>query len=188
MLRSPQSKFFQASRIIEGMASTPARVQAKSLMRSALGEERSGRILAIDYGRKRIGLAVSDETGLLARPLATLVRSNRRNDLHRLKETCSKNAIGLIVVGLPLHISGEASEMAEEAARFGARLEKELRVRVVMLDERLTSWEAGRIDAESGTKRRKKREDLHGLAAAVLLRDYLSLKRGEAPQPAMTEE
>jgi putative Holliday junction resolvase len=164
------------------------RLQAKSLTRPALGDERPGRILAIDYGRKRIGLAVSDETGLLARPLATLVRSNRRNDLHRLKETCSKNAIGLIVVGLPLHISGEASEMAEEAARFGARLEKELRVRVVMLDERLTSWEAGRIDAESGTKRRKKREDLHGLAAAVLLRDYLSLKRGEAPQPAMTEE
>jgi putative holliday junction resolvase len=170
------------------MASIPVRLQSKGDTRSASPEERSGRILAIDYGRKRIGLAISDETGTIARPLATLVRSNRRNDMRRLKEICSTNGVGLIVVGLPLHISGEASEMSEESRRFGARLEKELRVRVVMLDERLTSWEAEQARAESGATRSKKHKDLDSLAAAVLLRDYLSLQRGEASSPATTED
>jgi putative pre-16S rRNA nuclease len=170
------------------MASIPARLQTKGSTRSVSPEERPGRILAIDYGRKRIGLAISDETGLIACPLATLVRSNRRHDLRRLKEVCSRNEVGLIVVGLPLHIGGETGEMAEEAARFGARLEKELRVRVVMLDERLTSWEAGQTRAESGATRSKKHKGLDSLAAAVLLRDYLSVQRGEASPPATTED
>jgi putative Holliday junction resolvase len=170
------------------MASIPARPHSNRASHPASPEVRCERILAIDYGRKRIGLAISDETLLIARPLPTLMRTNRRNDLRRLKDVCIKNEVSLIVVGLPLHIGGDASEMAAEASRFGARLEKELRVRVVMLDERLTSWEAGRVRTESGASRRKQREDLDSLAAAVLLRDYLSLKRGEASVPAAAEE
>jgi len=84
------------------------------------------RILAIDYGRKRIGLALSDELGITARPLATILRVNRREDLRRLREICRNHSVALIIVGHPLRMSGEAGEMAAEAAGFAKKLEKEL--------------------------------------------------------------
>jgi putative holliday junction resolvase len=150
------------------------------------------RILAIDYGRKRIGLAVSDELCLIAQPLPTLVRTNRRSDLRRFREICRKHGVASIVVGLPLHITGESGEMAQEAAHFAARLEKDLGIKVVTLDERLTSWEASQTAAEirprSGARSRRKHQDLDGLAAAVLLRDYLSGTRGASPAPSADKE
>ncbi len=82
------------------------------------------RILALDYGRKRIGLALSDELGLTAQPLVTLLRTNRRNDLRRLRDICRKHSVARILVGHPLHMTGEPSPMAEEAALFAARLHK----------------------------------------------------------------
>lgn len=170
------------------MASFPARLNLKRVCESGVPESRPGRILAIDYGRKRIGLAVSDELRTIARPLETVVRTNRRNDVHRLKQACEKLEIALIVVGLPLHISGEQSKMAQEASRFAGRLEKELGVQVVMLDERLTTWEAKHTLAEAGRASKRKQKDLDSLAAAVLLRDYLSLKRGEALAPSAAKE
>ena len=83
----------------------------------------SPRLLAIDYGRKRIGLALSDELGFTAHPLVTLLRTNRRNDLRRLREICRKHGVARILVGHPLHMTGESSPMAEEAALFAARLQ-----------------------------------------------------------------
>lgn len=146
------------------------------------GGASAGRILAIDYGRKRIGLALSDELGLTARPLATFVRTNRRNDLRRLRDICRKHGVTRIVVGLPLHITGEPGPMAEEAARFAARVQKELGVRVELADERLTTWEAEQISGAGGPlgpagASRRKRRPLDELAAAILLRDYLARPR-----------
>src|SRR6202030_1758449 len=86
----------------------------------------SSRILAVDYGRKKIGLALSDELGITAQPLLTFNRTNRRNDLHRLREICAKHGVARILVGHPLHMSGEASPMADEAALFAQRLRKDL--------------------------------------------------------------
>jgi len=136
----------------------------------------SGRVLALDYGRRRIGLAISDESRLTARPLATLVRTNRRNDLRRLREIARKHEVRGIVVGWPLHLDGSASEMAEEAARFARRIGKELGLPVKLVDERLTSWAAREI--KRGHK--KRRESVDALAAALILRDYLAAK----PAPA----
>lgn len=138
------------------------------------------RILAIDYGRKRIGLALSDELGLTAQPLSMLVRKNRRDDLRRLREICRQHEVGRIVVGYPLHMTGEAGEMAEEAKRFAARLERELRLEVVLVDERLTSWEAEQLMATANSKSRRKDKHHDDVAAAVLLRDYLNQARGES--------
>ncbi len=132
-----------ASRIMRGMVTSSARTHSEGYPAIVVPEVRLPRILAIDYGRKRIGLALSDELGLTAQPLATIVRTNRRNDLRRLREICRQYEVGRIVVGHPLHMTGEAGEMAEEAKRFAARLEKDLRIEVVLVDERLTSWEAG---------------------------------------------
>lgn len=124
------------------------------------------RILAIDYGRKKIGLALSDELGLTAKPLSVLSRKNRQSDLKRLREVCSRHAVDYIIVGDPLHITGESSEMADEARRFANRLAKALGIETEMVDERLTSWEARRTV--------KNREAVDDVAAAVLLRDYLA--------------
>jgi putative Holliday junction resolvase len=137
-----------------------------------VGSGEASRILAIDYGRKRIGLALSDEMRVTARPLAVLTRTNRRNDLRRLREICREHAVAKIVVGLPLHMTGAPGEMADEAARFAARLEKELAVATELVDERLTSWEAehGLEEAKSA---RGKGAPVDDLAAAILLRDYL---------------
>jgi putative Holliday junction resolvase len=137
----------------------------------------SSRILAVDYGRKRIGLALSDELGLTAQPLATFLRTNRRNDLRRLREICRKHGVARILVGHPLHITGESSPMAEEAALFAARLQKELSIEVELVDERLTSWEAAQTMAEVKSSSRRKRAPIDDVAAAILLRDYLEHKK-----------
>ncbi len=133
------------------------------------------RILALDYGRKRIGVAISDELLLTARPLLTLVRKNRRDDLVRLRQICRTYNVARILVGHPLHITGEAGEMAAEAARFAARVRKELGIVVELADERLTSWEAAQTvsDRSTSSRRHHSGEPLDDVAAAILLREYL---------------
>jgi putative Holliday junction resolvase len=146
------------------------------------------RILALDYGRARIGMALADEEARLARPLGTLERINRNEDMHRLRELASEHGVKLILVGLPLHMDGSRGEMAEEAARFAERLRKQIGLPVELLDERLTSWEAERIlEEELGKKfvqknsehghAKKKKEDgrmsVDAVAAMVILREYL---------------
>ena len=145
------------------------------------------RILAVDYGRRKIGLALSDELGLTAQPLATMVRVNRRADLRRLAEICRQYSVVRIIVGHPLHLRGEAGEMAAETARFAAKLRKEIGIETELVDERLTSWEAERIVAETQSPRQREREPLDHFAAAILLRDYLEHK-GWCPSPAQPEK
>jgi putative holliday junction resolvase len=144
---------------------------------AAKGETARRRVLAIDYGRKRIGLALSDELGITAQPFAILARTNRQGDIRRLREICRANSVMQIVVGHPVHMSGEAGEMADEAVRFAARLEKELGIKVDLMDERLTSWEAQQMASEFATASGKKRGHLDDVAAAILLREYLGGKR-----------
>jgi putative holliday junction resolvase len=131
---------------------------------------KTAKILAIDYGRRRIGLAISDELGLTAQPLATMDRKNRRADLRRLRDLARKNQVRAILIGSPVHLNGRASEMAEEAARFAVRVRKELGLPVEMRDERLTSWEAEQMAKELGIE---KKANIDSLAAAILLREYL---------------
>jgi putative Holliday junction resolvase len=146
---------------------------------SAVAPESSPRrILAIDYGRKRIGLALSDELQLTAQPLLVLKRANRRDDLRRLRDICRKQGVARILVGHPLHMTGEAGEMAAEAERFASRLRKELGIEVDLVDERLTSWEAGQMMAETGSARQRKESSLDDVAAAIFLREYLERRRG----------
>jgi len=145
---------------------------------AASPESRPRRILAIDYGRKRIGLALSDELQLTAQPFLILKRVNRRDDLRRLRDVCRTQGVARILVGHPLHITGEAGEMAEEAARFAARLRKELGIEVHLVDERLTSWEAGQMMAETGSSSRRMESSLDDVAAAIFLREYLERNRG----------
>ena len=160
--------------------------------------EGAGRVLAIDYGRRRLGLAVSDEGRMVARPIETVERVNRRADVARLKRIVREQSVAQLVVGLPLRLDGTAGEMAAEAREFAGRIAKALRLPVALVDERLTSWEASEGPGPWETKRslgggRRARGDAarHGayskaqrapdgvdsLAAALILEEYL---RGEA--------
>ena len=132
-----------------------------------------GRIMAIDYGRKRFGLALSDELGLTSQPLTTLARKNRRDDLRRLRLLAREHSVRHIVVGLPLRLDGTAGEMAEEVKRFAIRITKNLGLPVEMFDERLTSWEANETEVITN---RREANDAHrdDIAAAIILRDYLA--------------
>jgi putative holliday junction resolvase len=164
-----------------------SRAGARGVREEAAADVQAPRILAIDYGRKRLGLALSDDLGLTARPLMTIVRANRRDDLLRLREICRRHGVAHILVGHPLHMSGESGEMAAEVARFAARLKKELRIVVELMDERLTTWEADRLMAETKSSSRRKRIHIDDVAAAILLREYLNRQRAQ-PRQAHTEK
>lgn len=155
-----------------------------------LKESKPARILALDYGRARIGLAIAGAEAALAQPLATLDRINRNEDMRRLRELVREHGVNQIVVGLPLRLDGTRGEMAEEAARFGERVRKQLGLPVEMVDERLTSWEAERLleehqgrtmHAASGKKRKKEstRPGVDAMAAALILNEYLDRRHAE---------
>jgi len=163
-----------------------SRAGTRGIRAEAAPDAKAARILAIDYGRKRIGLALSDELGLTAQPLVTLVRANRRDDMRRLRDICRQHGVARILVGHPLHMTGAAGEMADEAARFAARLKKELGIVVELVDERLTTWEAEQTMAEIKSSSRRKRTHIDDVAAAVLLREYLNRQRTQ-PRPARAE-
>lgn len=143
---------------------------------STSAPRKCARILAIDYGRRHIGLAISDELALTASPLPVMQRKNRRDDSRRLQKLLGEYQVGLVLVGNPIHLSGRQSDMAEEAARFAERLEKNLGVKVELLDERLTSWEAEQISRDTRGSRNKK-QHVDSMAAAILLREYLDAAR-----------
>jgi putative holliday junction resolvase len=150
----------------------------------------SAKILAIDYGRKKIGLALADSQARIAEPHDTLERVNRNEDMRRLREFARDHHVKQIVVGLPLRLDGTPGEMADEATRFAERLRKQLNVPVELVDERLTSWEAERI-LEEELGRRITHTETHlgrqksprasdgkysadAVAAMVILREYLA--------------
>jgi putative Holliday junction resolvase len=157
-------------------------------------QTRRATILALDYGRARIGLAIADAETRLTKPLATLERINRNEDMRRLRELAREQGVTQIIVGLPLRLDGSRGEMAEEASRFAERVRKQIGVPVEMVDERLTSWEAQRLLEEQGGRvlnppiraalgrdsnkeRRKPKSDgkltVDAMAAAVMLKEYL---------------
>ncbi len=130
------------------------------------------RILALDYGRRRIGVALSDPLGIMAHGQETLTRVNIRTDMLTLKTLIADQGVGQIVVGLPLHMSGQESELSREARSFAFRLSEESGVPFLMWDERMSSIEANRYLAESG-RAKGKRGNIDRMAAELILNSYL---------------
>ena len=151
--------------------------------------------MALDYGRARIGLALADSDARIAQPHDTLERVNRNEDMRRLREFVRDHNIQQIVVGLPLRLDGSHGDMAEETTGFANRLRKQIGIPIIMMDERLTSWEAERIlEEELGRRithetthdgKRKHLRNAQGkytvdaIAATVILREYLSRESGK---------
>ena len=140
------------------------------------------RILAIDYGSTRIGLALSDPTGTLARPLPFVPAKADPKLARELAALAQKEQAELILLGLPRNMDGSQGEAAAKVRAFAAELEKATSIRVRLIDERLTTVQAGRQLHEAGRDTRQQRGKIDSEAAAVLLQGYLDA-RAPAPLP-----
>ena len=142
----------------------------------------AGRILAIDFGLVRMGLAVSDALGITAQGLETLQRTNKQADLRRLQQLVDDQGVARVIVGHPLSHSGKETEMSRRAARFADELHARIGLPVELWDERLSSLEADRSLREAGMERRKRRQARDRVAAQIILQSYLD-RRAYGRQP-----
>ena len=132
-----------------------------------------GRTLAIDWGRRRIGLAVSDELGLTVRGLPTIERTHREADLAAIEGVARQQQARRLVVGRPVHLDGGVSAASREAARFGKALAKRCELELILWDERLTSVAATERLRSQQPSGRIDKPAVDQMAARVLLEDYL---------------
>lgn len=134
------------------------------------------RTLALDLGTKRIGLAISDPTGLFASPLMVIQRVGIRKDIERIVAEAKNHAVGLILVGLPISMDGVERDQAHNTRIFCARLKESTDITIDVWDERLTTVEADRRMIEIGLPARKRQEKRDAFAAAIMLQAYLASK------------
>lgn len=149
----------------------PAPISNRSPNRSA--DRIPGRVLGLDHGDRRIGVALSDELGLTAQPLLTLHRTNARNDLRSLARLVRRHGCTSIVVGLPLHMSGDVGARALAAQQFAAWLRENLNLPVILWDERLSTAEAHRHLDASGRAPNTRKQIIDQVAAVLILQSYL---------------
>lgn len=133
----------------------------------------SGRIMAVDPGEKRIGLAISDETGTLARGLCVLKHVSLRGDCAEIVHLAVQNKVVKIVVGNPIGVDGEETPQARHAKKFADTLAEIGGLPVVLWDEHGSTKEARAIRLEAGANRSKRRGHLDEVAAAVILQSWL---------------
>src|SRR6185503_13127365 len=131
------------------------------------------RILALDLGRRRIGLAINDELGITAQGLATLQRKNNRTDLAALSRIVKEKNVDRILIGDPLHMSGDSGVQSELAHQFAEMLGRHTGLEVKLWDERLTTVEASRVLRSSGISIEKRARAVDQLSAVILLQSYL---------------
>jgi putative holliday junction resolvase len=128
-------------------------------------------ILGIDFGRARIGLAISDELRLLAHPLETIPAN--KDSVNKIAEVVRDRKIDKVVVGIPRHLSGEIGKAANEALEFAAKLRAQVPCAVETWDERLTTVAANRALHDAGKKTRDTRKFVDQVAAQMILQGYL---------------
>lgn len=136
------------------------------------------KVLAVDYGRKRVGLAISDPLGIIAQPYLTLTVKNQISLIKRLKYTIKENDVQLVLIGQPVSLRGEPTKIADEVGRFARLLSRATGIRVRLWDERFTTRFAQRKFRDLGLKASKKTRDQ--IAAAIMLEEYLK-SEGIAP-------
>jgi len=131
------------------------------------------RILALDLGKRRIGLATSDPLGITSQGLPNLVRTNKRADLAALEELIQEREVGRIVMGNPMNMGGSEGRQSAWVREFAEALKKRTGLPVQLWDERLTSVEAGRVLRASGISIEKRAAAVDKLSAVILLQSYL---------------
>jgi putative holliday junction resolvase len=131
------------------------------------------RILALDHGTKRIGVAVSDETRTIAQPLEYILAEPFESFLARLKQLLVDKEVELVLVGMPRNMDGSYGPASQKVEAFVVALKMEITIPIKMMDERLTSKMANRILIQGNVRRDKRKEKVDKMAAAILLQSYL---------------
>ena len=134
------------------------------------------RKMGIDYGRARIGIAVSDTLGITARGIETINWDGVKSDYfyERIKDLCEEYEVDTVIVGLPRRTDGKTGEIECEARQFASRIGETTGVKVVLSDERYTTSIARRIMKETGMKDSLKKKNIDRMAAEIILQDYLN--------------
>jgi putative pre-16S rRNA nuclease len=140
----------------------------------------TGRVMALDVGKVRVGVALSDPLGYTAQPLLTLWRKSRGEDMRSLLRLIRKHEVTEILVGNPLHMSGEVSPWAAKVQEFADELRKRSGLPVQMWDERLSSVAAHEILDEAGHDRRDRKHVIDQVAAVLILRGWMEAKEQAA--------
>src|SRR5580692_1886356 len=131
------------------------------------------RILALDMGKKRIGMAISDPLGITAQGLPNLVRTTKRADLAELVRQIEERDVSLILIGNPMHMSGQEGRQSASVREFAGELTARAGRPVRLWDERLTTVEASRVLRASGISIQKRARAVDRLSAVILLQSYL---------------
>ena len=142
------------------------------------------RVLGLDLGQKRIGIAISDEDASIAFPDGALKCVGPRKDIAAVAALCAERDVGRVVIGLPRHLDGREGPEAEAARAFAEALHRATGLPVETLDERWTTLEAERILHDQGRKKKKQRAVVDSVAASIILRTYLDLLRNRAAAEA----
>jgi putative holliday junction resolvase len=145
----------------------------------------TGRVMGLDVGKVRVGVALSDPLGYTAQPLLTLWRKSRGEDLRSLLRLIRKHGVVEIVVGNPLHMSGDVSPWAAKVQEFAEELRKRSGLPVQLWDERLSSVAAHEILDEAGHDRRGRKHVIDQVAAVVILRGWMESKEQAAARAAL---
>ena len=148
-------------------------------------EDSTARIMALDVGDRRVGVAVSDELGLTAQPVLTLVRTNRKQDMKSLGRLLRRFGCTEVVVGNPLYMSGDISPQALKAQAFAAWVREEFGLPVHLWDERLTTTEAHRHLHAAGRPGSEHREVVDQVAAVLILDGFLAPRRARQAEPQL---
>jgi len=136
----------------------------------------TGRVLALDVGERRVGVALSDPEGWLARPLAIIQRRSKKDDFAAIAALVEQHEARSVIVGYPLNMDGSIGPAARRVARYAAALQRNLTAPVHLFDERLSTEEAVERLQDTG-RSRQSRKHLDDLAAAVFLQEYLDQER-----------
>jgi putative holliday junction resolvase len=142
----------------------------------------SGRLLGIDYGTVRVGLAVSDRDRMIASPIATRERKDAESDAAFFRELVKKEEIVALVVGLPVHLDGREGVKAIESRKYGAWLKETTSLPVVFADERFTSVDAESALWNAGLTHKKRKQRRDRVAAQIMLQAYLDAKCPAEPE------
>lgn len=129
--------------------------------------------MGLDVGEVRVGVALSDETGLIAQGLATLQRAGWKRDLEYLANAARKHGVRQFVIGNPLNLDGSPGQQTERILDFASRLREATRMPVVLWDERFTSVSAERVLIEGRVRREKRKKAIDRMAATIMLQSYL---------------
>ena len=131
------------------------------------------KFLALDLGEKRIGVALCDGLKMVAQPLEVFGRTSRKNDFSHVAQLIKQHDVSRVVVGLPLSLDGSEGRMAQWARDYGRDLAETVSIKVVFWDESFTSEMAATLMAEQGYSRKKMKDKLDAMAAALILQSYL---------------